>query len=247
MKPQATLLIGLLSATFSPASSAEPLSMVFRDKPPYSYVDNGKQRGFLLERVQQILAAAQVEARYDIIPPKRIFADISANRGEICSFGWYRIPEREAYAKFSLPIHQDKPHVVLAGPRAREAIARHRTLQELMGDSSLMLGVVDGVSYGAEIDALIANFRGPVERALISPLQLARKVSAQRVDFMFIDQEDLEYLAQTNAELSSDSLRRFSYPDLPAGLKRYILCSQKVPDETMKRINQAIGRIVPTR
>lgn len=246
MKHAAITLLGLF-VLMPPAAFGEPLTMVFRDKPPYSWVDNGKQKGFLLDRVRQILAAAKIDAKFEIVPPKRIFADIAANRAEICSFGWYRIPEREAYAKFSQPIHQDKPHVILAGPRSRDAIARHRSLRELMADNSLLLGVVDGVSYGPEIDALIASFRGPVERALIPPLQLARKVAAQRVDFMFIDQEDLEHLAQANPELRNDNLKKLSYADLPPGLKRYILCSQMVSDETMARINQAIARIAPVK
>lgn len=246
MKPPGFALLGPLLLLLVPlAAVGEPLAMVFRDKPPYSYVDDGKQKGFLLDRVKQILAAAKVEAKYEIVPPKRIFADIAANRSEICSFGWYKIPEREAYAKFSASIHEDKPHVILAGPRSRDAITRHKSLRELMADTSLLLGVVDGVSYGPEIDALIAAFRGPVERALIPPLQLARKVAAERVDFMFIDQEDLDYLTQSNPELSNDNLKKISYTDLPPGLKRYILCSEKVSDETMARINQAIARIAP--
>lgn len=246
MKAAGIALLGTLALT-PLAVSGEPLAMLFRDKPPYSFVDHGKPQGFLLERVRQILDAAKVEAKFENVPPKRIFADIAANRAEICSFGWYKIPEREAYAKFSLPIHQDKPHVILAGPRSRDAIMRHKTLRELMADTSLLLGVVDGVSYGPEIDALIANFRGPVERALIPPLQLARKVAAQRVDFMFIDQEDLDYLGRSNPELRNDSLKKLTFADLPPGLKRYILCSQKVSDDTMTRINQAVAKIAAVK
>lgn len=238
----ALFIAGLLAA---PAANADqPLLMTFRDKPPYSYVDYGVQKGFLLERVRQILAAAKVEAVFRDLPPKRIFADLAANAAPQCSFGWYRMPERERFARFSLPIHRDRPHVILAGPRALDAIRQHKTLRSLMADNSLVLGVVDGVSYGPELDTMIAEFRGPLERSLIPPLQLARKVANRRVDFMFIDQEDLDYLLQTSPALRDDDLTRLSFPDLPPGLKRYILCNQSVGSDIMARIDQAIARVV---
>jgi len=45
---------------------------------------------------------------------------------------------------------------------------------------------------------------------------------------------------ETNAEFKSAGLMRISYPDLPAGLKRYILCSHKVSEDVIHKINTAI-------
>lgn len=234
--------LGLLA--LSPAlAGAEALTMVFRDKPPYSYVENGVQRGFLLDRTRRILDLAGVEAQFADLPPRRIFLEIKNNTQPICSFGWYKIPEREAYAKFSQPIHQDRPHVVLAGPRSADRVAQHRSLKSLLAASELTLAVVDGVSYGPEIDAMIRSFPGTVDRSLISPLQVAQKVALSRADFMFIDQEDYDYLMATDAGFRKDGLARIEYPDLPPGLKRHILCSRQVSDATMAKIDHAIARL----
>lgn len=243
---QATLLIGLvgLIAPARAAAGGETLTMVFRDKPPYSYVENGIQRGFLLERTKRILDRAGVKAQFIDLPPKRIFLEIQNNTEAICSFGWYKIPEREKYAKFSPPIHQDRPHVVLASAHAAAEIRKHRSLKTLMADADLTLAVVDGVSYGPELDEMIRHFAGTLDRSLISPIQVAKKLALNRADFMFIDQEDLEYLMSSNPELSKAGLVRLEYPDLPPGLKRYILCSQQVSDQTMARIGQAISRVM---
>lgn len=226
---------------------AQDLTMVFRDKPPYSYVDQGVQRGFLLERTQRILEQAGLRARFIDMPPKRIFLEIQNNAHAVCSFGWYKIPEREKYARFSQPIHQDKPHVVLAGPRSADDVKKHRSLKSLLDESGLTLAVVDGVSYGPELDALIGKFPGKVDRSLVSPIQVAKKVALKRADFMFIDQEDYDYLMATNPEFKAEGLVRIDYPDLPPGLKRYILCSQQVSEETMGRIDTAIGKLVRTK
>ncbi|MBT0663710.1 transporter substrate-binding domain-containing protein [Geobacter pelophilus] len=233
-------LLGLVSA-LPQTVLAEPLKMAFRDKPPYSYLENGVQKGFLLERTQRILSRAKIESKFIILPPKRIFQDIQNNVEPVCSFGWYKIPEREKYARFSIPMHQDRPHVILASPNSAQKLLRHKTLKNVMADSTLLLAVADGVSYGPELDTMIAAFPGKVDKALQSPLQVAKKLAINRADLMFIDQDDYDYLMETNAEFKSTGTVRITYPDLPAGLKRYILCSQKVDEGVMRKINAAIA------
>lgn len=238
------LLIAGFALALPGSARADPLLMAFRDKPPYSYVDRGVQKGFLLERVRQIMAEARVETVFRDLPPKRIFADLEGNAIRMCSFGWYKIPEREKFARFSQPIHQDRPHVILAGARSADRILTLKSLRALMADTALVLGVVDGVSYGTQIDAMIDAYRGPLERSLVAPLQLVRKLAANRFDFMFIDQEDFDFMLQSNPEIRKEKLARLDFNDMPAGLKRYILCSQQVSDDVMARINQAIARSI---
>jgi len=240
-----TTVIGAFSILLagSAVHAAEPLRVVFRDKPPYSYVESGVQKGFLLEKTQRIFDLAHIKAIFDIMPPKRIFQELQGNDEPICSFGWYKIPAREAYARYSLPIHQDRPHVVLTSPSSVAAIRRHESIQAVMSDPSLVLAVADGVSYGSELDGMIKTFAGKVDRALVSPVQVAKKVAFKRADLMFIDQDDYDYLMQTSPEFKAADMISISFPDLPAGLKRFILCSQKVSGEDMARINAAIGTV----
>jgi hypothetical protein len=87
---------------------------------------------------------------------------------------------------------------------------------------------------------MISAFPGKTDRTLQSPLQVAKKLAAQRADFMFIDQDDFDYLTASNADFRGDGLVRVEYPDMPAGLKRYILCSQQVGENTMRQLNAAI-------
>jgi uncharacterized protein (TIGR02285 family) len=235
------VLVGAAALLAPCGAVAEKLLIVFRDKPPYSFVESGTPKGFLLDRTRNVLGRAGIEPEFREMPPKRIFMEIEMNEQPICSFGWYKIPEREKYARFSASLHQDRPHVVLAGPRSADAVRRHTTLKGLMSDRTLVLAGADGVSYGQELDALIKAFPGNTDRTLQSPLQVAKKLAAQRADFMLIDQDDFDYLTASNADFRGDGLVRIEYPDMPGGLKRYILCSQKVGDDTMRRINTAIA------
>lgn len=236
------LALVLLAALVLPRwAVAAPLLMVYRDKPPYSFVENGVAKGFLLERTARVLNRAGIEAQFREMPPKRIFFEIEKNQQAICSFGWYKLAEREKYALYSGPLHQDQAHLVLAGPRSVDTVRRHATLQGLMADATLIWAGADGVSYGPELDRLIAAFAGQLERTLQSPLQVAKKIAAQRADFMFIDREDLKYLNASSADFHGSALVPIEYPDMPPGLKRYILCSQQVGAPVMRRINAAIA------
>ena len=237
-----TLVFPVLAVLVLPRwALADGLLMAYRDKPPYSYLDNGVAKGFLLERTRRVLSRAGIDAQFREMPPKRIFLEIQNNEQAICSFGWYKLTEREKYARFSVSLHQDRPHVVLAGPRSLDAVRRHASLKGLMSDQALVWAGADGVSYGPELDAMITTFAGKIDRTLQSPLQVARKVAALRADFMFIDQDDFDYLSASSADFSGSGLVRLDYPDMPHGLRRYILCSQQVGHDVMHRINAAIA------
>lgn len=237
----AVAAIALTGVSLTHGARPEPLIILFRDKPPYSYIESGEQKGFLLDRMRRVLKLARIDAQFSDMPPKRIFSEIEENKQRICSFGWYKIPERERYAHFSQPLHQDRPHLLLAGEKSAPAIRRHLTLSSVMKDSRLRLAAADGVSYGPELDVMISSFPGKIDRALIPPLLVAKKIAAGRADFMFIDQEDYDYLVASTPEFRAAGLVPVSFQDTPPGLKRYVLCSRMVETETMNRIDAAIS------
>ncbi|QSX31145.1 substrate-binding periplasmic protein [Shewanella cyperi] len=237
----ALLLLTCICCDASPAS----IVVEYRDKPPYSYTEAGVPKGFLMDRTRAIFELAQVSVHYQEIPVRRILSDIRRNLQPICSPSWYKLAEREQFAKFSLPIHQDKPHIILAPERVLAAVKRHKTLASLLSDDSLKLGIVAYVSYGAELDRAIAGVSQASIQTAPSPDKLARMVSLNHgADYMFIDQEDFAHINQ-NGELSALGMRPVEFPDMPQGLKRYLMCSASVDDETLSRLNQAILTLLP--
>jgi uncharacterized protein (TIGR02285 family) len=241
---RATLALWLLLCLAGQASWGQRITVEYRDKPPYSFTDRGQPAGFLLKRTIEIMKLAKVEAVYVEMPLKRIMNDIQANQEELCSPSWYKLPEREKFARFSLPIHQDKPHVVLASGATAPALRALSSMSALMADTRFSLGVVEGVSYGPELDKAIAAMARPPIRAVISPVQLAKMVAVRRADYMLIDQEDLNWI-DTRGEINALNLVRINYPDAPEGLKRYLMCSRQVDPRTMERIDQAIRQLLP--
>ncbi|MBB2484958.1 transporter substrate-binding domain-containing protein [Mitsuaria sp. WAJ17] len=241
--PLGLVLAGALAGTLAigrPAAAQDEraLTLLYRDKPPYSYTEDRQPKGLLIEQSRAVLAAAGITAQMEEAPLKRIQLELQANDRPLCSPGWYKLPERELYARFSLPMSQDLPHMVLFGPRSAAAVRAHRSLASLMADPTLRMAVVDGISYGGELDALIRQQTPPPLRATVTPVQLTRMLAAGRADYMFMDREDYLWLSR-QGEVSS-KLGALSFPDLPAGLQRHMMCSRKTPDATMQAIDAAI-------
>ena len=235
-----TALAALALALVRPAAAQDEraLTLLYRDKPPYSYTEGKQPKGLLIDQSRAVLAAAGLTAQMEEAPLKRIQLELQANERPLCSPGWYKLPEREAFARFSLPMSQDLPHVVLVGPRSAAAVRAHRSLASLLADPALRMAVVDGISYGGELDTLIRQQSPAPLRATVTPVQLTRMLAAGRADYMFMDRED--YLWLTRQGELSKKLGALSFPDLPAGLQRHMMCSRKTPDATMQALDAAI-------
>ena len=235
------LLAALLTSASPTWSASATISIEYRDKPPLMHTVQQQASGVLNDKTRRIFERAQLPFEFREVPLKRIVRNIQANEQKVCSPGWYKLPEREAFARFSLPIHQDRPHVVLASPTMYAAVQAHGSLKSLLADTKLRLSIVSGVSYGPELDAQIAASPQTVLQVSVTPLQLARMVLAGRADYMFLDEDDLHYFQQ-QGDLANDS-SGISLNDMPAGLQRYIMCSKRVDEADIKRINQAIREL----
>ncbi len=222
------------------ALADDHITVAWRNKAPYHYLEQDVERGFLLERARQIFATAGITTQFVQQPAKRIWYSFEQGTPRYCSFGWYRLPERERVAQFSLPFHTDPPHIVLVSEQARAAIGPHKSFAALLRDRRITLGLVDGVSYGPRLDRLIAGSANRVEHATVEPTVMMRMVAAHRVDYMLADQADWNYLRQHEAGL--DGIAEQHFADMPPGLERYIVCSKDVSSEQMARINRAIAQ-----
>lgn len=221
------------------------LAVHYLDKPPYYFTQGSIAAGFLNERTRRILEQAGLKGEFFQTPAKRILSYLQNNRTPLCSPGWYRNPERETFVRFSLPIHQDPPHIILARPEAAPKIRALGSLQNLLNANGLLLLLADGYSYGSQLDARIAQMKVPPQRYTVRELQLAQMVKAGRGDYLFFDRITLQD-PQTQREITQLGLISIDFPDLPPGEKRYLICSRQVPLATMEKINQAIRRLPET-
>lgn len=239
------LVLGLLLVLLAPffvwaLDSAEPdIKVAYLERPPYYWTDNGQPRGFLLELTQRILRLAGIRTAYAPAPPNRIIADLREDREPICSIGWFRNPERERYARFSLPIYRDRPLVILTTKDRAANFRNHDRLQDVFGDPSLVLAQVASFSFGEAVDGLLE--KTPARSLTVSSGQsvLPRLILEGRVSYMLVAPEEVPTLLQS-ANVDPGLFVQLTMRDTPAGNLRHLIFSARVSEDMLRKVNAAI-------
>jgi uncharacterized protein (TIGR02285 family) len=232
------LLLAVVFLIHSGFASAQTITVAWREKPPYHYTEQGVEKGFLLARGKQIFAAAGVEAQFVEEPTKRIWANFQSGKPNYCSLGRYKLNERGAVAQYTLPVHIDPPQAILVAPNAYDKARLHRSLAALFADSSLSVGLIDGVSYGPKIDALIRGAGAERVMRTVDSNNMMRMVAAGRVSYTFADRHGWTYLRERDSTLVA--VTEIDFPDNPPGMSRHLMCSKDIPASTMRKLNKAI-------
>lgn len=232
-------ILGLLCTTVQ--ASAQTITVAWREKPPHQYKENGQDKGILLERSKRVFAESKIPTKFVEEPAKRIWQHFQKRTPNYCSFGWYKIPEREQLVQFSQSIYKDPPHILLVANAALSSVNKHKNLNALLADPSLSLAIVDGVSYGEKLDQLFAQSQNKIIRSSAAPMIMARMINANRASMMLIDRDDWLYLSSKEEQFSE--LSQVDIDGMPAGLDRYIVCSKDVPAAYIKRINDSLIKL----
>lgn len=239
-------------------SKPDVVKVAWVARPPFQYTEslgsvanspnsansnstNKQAKGSRLERVKQIFKLANIPAEFVEEPAKRIWSQLATGNGNYCSFDWYKLPEREAVAQFSNALEITAPYSILVSPNAYAQVAAHTHLDELLADAELSLGLLDGVSYGEELSALIQHSKNKQIRISASPSVMARMISANRASFMFINKYEWAYLKNNDALLNTAKL--IDMNGVPAGQPSYLVCGKKMDAARMQKLNQAIEKL----
>lgn len=233
-------IFALIGCSLSAASAGAEgtLTVYYHERPPYSSRQpDGSVHGILADIADKAMTTAGIAYRWEDLPSARQIEVIKRNEGPACAIGWFKTPDREAFAKFTLPIYHDLPTIVVArsdDPR----FAGTPMLDTLFGNKKLLLLTKTSYSYGAEIDAKIASETPTLRRDSSNNIAMLKMVSRKRVDYMMMAEEEAKDLL-ADPELAK-SIAIYHLGDAPAGEYRYLMCSRSVPDDLIMRLDQAI-------
>jgi uncharacterized protein (TIGR02285 family) len=232
-------LLAIAAATGGTAWAEDQLVIYFHKRAPYSVKKaDGSVQGITADIVARAMAAAGIAYRWEELPSARQMEVLKRNESKACGLGWFKRPEREAFAKFTAAIYRDLPTIVVA--RANDPrFAGTPNLDALFGDKQLTLLTKTGYSYGGVIDKKIADQK-PNARADASDNRIMLgMVSRERVDYMIMAEEEAKDML-SQPDFAEAGLAIFHLADPPAGEFRYLMCAKSVPDALITRFNQAI-------
>ena len=223
------------------ADTAQPvdLRVQYIEFPPYYFTSSdGKPDGFLLKLVMQVMEKAGVRAVYESLPAKRVLSNLYSDE-PIASPGWFKTPEREAFARFSRPIFENiQLRAVLLKKNAGEFQGLD-SLAAILRDRRLRIGLAEGYSLGLQTDAIVADASPNVVRVVGGYSQMLLMLAEERFHYMLMPPDCIPTLIRMN-HLNPEIFVAKPLSDVSEGNKRYILYSRGVSDALIQRIDRVL-------
>jgi len=245
MKPvfRLTLLIFLmLVVLITGGFTDDRIRLHYNERPPYLItVAEGIVAGLTATPSSLAFQSAGIPFVWRNTPSKRQMHILEQNEGRDCLVGWFKNSERETFAKYTKPIYRDKPTIGLALFN-NSKIATGWTLKDVLANKNIRLLTKNGYSYGKFIDNIIVDLRPNRLNVTAENTKMIRMLSADRADFMFMAEEEVDGVLKSANMLRSD-FKTVNFLDTPPGSYRYILCSMKVEDYIIEKLNHWIKPI----
>lgn len=218
---------------------AETLDIHYFEYPPYYHqLEDGQAAGIIVDLARRVCAAAQVEPKFSFMPAKRIIFEIRDGR-PAASLGWFKTPEREEFALFSLPIYVNQPAEVFFLRKDEEKFRPYDTLEGLLQSGHFLFGRVRGFSEGKDLDGMLSKYGDRTVQVAADSIRLLDMLECGRFDFTLMAPEEVDVLLAT-AGAPREKFMLKAMNDIPQGNLRYIIYSKTVSPDLVRRIDQAI-------
>jgi uncharacterized protein (TIGR02285 family) len=223
-----------------PVKAQGPIQLYYSERTPYAVTDNqGGVSGLCATPAASAFKQAGIPFQWKKMPFKRQLVTIKHNKKIGCGIGWFKNPDREKFARFTDEIYQDKSAISIS-KKGNGTLVQHSDLKSLLDDKNVKLLVKDGFSYGAYIDELIKKYSPQTVVVVNSTnIQMLQMILSGRADYFFMSQEEAEHII-LSAGYEVPQFQLQHYDDMPDGNRRYIICSQQVPPETIDLLNGAL-------
>lgn len=227
------------SAHLPNATPADDIIVVYyHERRPYYVTTPNQVHGLIADRVNWVFKEAGIPFVWRKAPAKRQLEIIRNSERSACAVGWYKTPDREVFGKFTLPIFIDTPTMAIA--RAdNDQILSGEALDRTLSNRRLRLLRKDGYSYGRFIDNGIKQYAPREIVTTAENLSMVKMIHTHRADFFFISKEEAEDVILCS-DLPRKDFRVVSFSDMPHGNKRYIICSPRIEEMMLLRLNRTI-------
>jgi polar amino acid transport system substrate-binding protein len=231
------MITGLVNPALYGAE-CDPITVHYNERVPYQQTTGSGVVGLTAEPVTWAFNKASLKFVWKKMSSKRQMKLLQDNQGCDCMVGWFKLPERLLFAKYSHAIYQDQPPMAIA--RAdNEMLYNDMSVVDVLSNRSLKLLLKDGYSYGAFLDKKIAQYHPSVVKTTGENVNMLKMIHRKHADYFFIAPEESTSLIKLSG-LPIEDFKSLTFLGMPAGEKRYLLCSRRVDDAIMDKLNRAI-------
>lgn len=216
----------------------DTIVVYYHERRPYYVTTPNQVHGLIADRVNWVFKDAGINYVWQKTPAKRQLEIIRNNEQLACAVGWFKTPERDAFGNFTLPIYLDNPTMAIA--RAdNDQINSGGLLARTLSNRRLRLLRKDGYSYGRFIDDGIKEYAPREIVTTAENLSMVKMIHTHRADYFFISKEEAEDVILCS-DLPRKDFKVVRFSDMPQGNKRYLICSRKIEEITLLRLNRGI-------
>ncbi|MEK2689966.1 substrate-binding periplasmic protein [Bdellovibrio sp. GT3] len=220
------------------AESHRPIALRYRQRSPYIEKKWGKLSGTCGDVAVAAFKKAKIEVTEVETPFFRQIAQFESGE-QICSIAWLKTVKREQTLKFSEPICEDGPWIVVGHKGSVKPTTP--SAEDLLKDSSLKVLRRSQFSFGEVLDSLIEKYKTPLISVENSDLkQIFDIILAGRADYTFLPAREFEHLVE-KLQLPEKEFVVLRPDDLKGPHYRYLMCTMSVPDAVIKKFNKAIS------
>lgn len=231
--------LGLILSLPVVAQSQPPVTLHYIQRPPYMTPTADGLAGLTGLPTYLAFKNAHVPFVIEETSFARQLHMLETNSGQDCMIGMFKKSERELFAKYSKPVYQDQPQILLTASANASKVSRFESLSDLFGDKSLVLLVKLGYSYSSSLDALIERYQPRRIKTTDENLLMIKAIKMKMADYMFMAPEEAA-VAIGVAGFDRADFKQVKLKSMPDGDYRHIMCSKKVPDEVINKLNTAI-------
>jgi uncharacterized protein (TIGR02285 family) len=245
-------LFFLWALLFAKVSSSQEDIVWYRpDFPPANFVDGLMEGLGYNDQTQKFLAQYLTQYQHNnaIASYKRVLHNIRYSKG--CVIGLYKNQEREKYLVYSMASLVVFPNGLVVKEKDYQKFSPYIdqssfiSLDKLIKDKTLKVGVADGRSYGEGIDLLVKKHRSDGHLLNRSGqnvfTSLLYMLDRSRIDYMFGFPEELEY--STSLGILQNKMRFIPIKEMPEFEETYIACSKNIwGQQVITDINQILKK-----
>lgn len=228
-----------LGSVAAGAQPADPVTLHYIQRPPYMMESGGELVGLTGGPSYQAFRQAKVPVVIKETPFARQLYYLEKNQGKDCMIGMFKKPEREAFGKYTKPVYQDRPQIIVTAKSQAARFARFQSVVDLFNDKSMVLFVKLAYSYGVPLDALIEKYQPNRIQTTDENLQMIKAVKLKPASYMFMAPEEASAAIEAAGYAHRD-FARIQFSNMPEGEYRHLFCSRNVSDEVIHKLNAAI-------
>lgn len=214
------------------------IEVLYYNRPPYYYSTPIGPKGIIMDKVLDIFKKAGIKAKYTLSTSNRIYLEFLSGRAKICSPGWFKNKEREKFAKFSIPIYQDSP-VVLLTKRDNYKLRDYTAIQDIFKHKSFIWGRIRFFSYGYYVDSLAQKLKPKSIEIDGNQEDLITMLKYGRLHYMLINPQEIDQLIRSTGYKKNEFMV-VRLNDVSTGNRRYIMFSKDISNKLIDKINKII-------